>query len=217
VGLPLILSTGMSPLPDIDAAVEAALEFHDNVTLLHCCSLYPCPPEYIGLPSMRLLAQRYGLPVGYSGHETGMGPSVAAAALGACMIERHFTLDKTLPGSDHVCSLTPEEFAGLVCMVRDVEASLLVREKIVFPEVLSMARKLRKNLAAARDLPQGHIIGEEDVAFVCSGHPEALSLMGEAVGGRLKRAVARGEALFAGDFDEEREPAAPGESTVCAS
>lgn len=167
--LPLILSTGMSTLAQIDLAVEIVKSYHDDVVLLHCNSTYPCLPENIGLPVMCRLAERYGLPTGYSGHEIGLGPSVGAAALGARMIERHFTLDKTLPGSDHACSLTPEEFSMLSRMVKEIEAASLITEKIFFAEEREVAGKLRKNFVAAYDLPAGHRLKESDLQLRCTG------------------------------------------------
>lgn len=170
-GLPLVLSSGMSTLAEIDAAVSAVREFHNNILLLHCNSTYPCPPDAIGLPVMHFLAERHNLPVGYSGHEEGLGPSVAAAALGARMIERHFTLDKTQPGSDQACSLCPAEFGQLCRMVRETEAALLVQDKTLYPEEAAMAGKLRKSLVATRDLPAGHVLAPADLAFKCTDKP----------------------------------------------
>ncbi len=99
--VPIILSTGMSSLEDIDVALAEINAYHDDVVLLHCNSTYPCPEDQIGLPVMDGLRERYSLPVGYSGHEQGIAPSVGAAALGACVVERHFTLDKSFKGTDH--------------------------------------------------------------------------------------------------------------------
>jgi len=161
--VPIILSTGMSTLEDIDVAVAEIRACHDDLVLLHCNSTYPCPEDQIGLPVMDALRDRYRLPVGYSGHEKGIGPSVGAAALGACVIERHFTLDKTLKGTDHQASLEPAELARMVAMIREVERAMGVRGKKVFPEEQTAAKKLRKCIVFSRDLPAGHILAEADL------------------------------------------------------
>ncbi len=168
-GLPVILSTGMSELQDVDLAVSELLAYHGNVILLHCNSSYPCPEEHVALPVMPALGKRYGLPVGYSGHERGLAPSVAAVALGACVIERHFTLDKNLRGTDHQVSLTPSELATLARMVREVELSMRQTEKVVCEQERSSARKLRKSIVFSRDLPVGRILTEADLVLKCPG------------------------------------------------
>ncbi len=162
-GLPVIMSTGMSSLEEIDAAVSVVRSRHDNIVLLHCNSSYPCVEEKIGLPVMETLRERYGLPVGYSGHERGLAPSVAAVALGACVVERHFTLDKNQVGTDHKASLVPDELAQLVRMIREVEACMVQKGKKVFPEELASAKKLRKCIVFSRDLPAGHVLAETDL------------------------------------------------------
>ncbi len=201
--LPLILSTGMSSMEEIDVAVSTVRKYHDNLLLLHCNSSYPCPPEKIGMPVMNELGRRYGLPVGYSGHETGLGPSVAAVALGAGLVERHFTMDRNLPGSDHPCSLTPEEFTQFSAMARDVEAAMRIKEKQVFPEEQAMALKLRKVLVAARDLPQGHCVDPSDFVLKCAeyldGSP-ALTRVELLAGRVLRRALTAEQPAVAEDF-----------------
>lgn len=161
--LPVIMSTGMSSLEEVDTAVSILRENSDDLVLLHCNSSYPCAEEQIGLPVMDALRERYNLPVGYSGHERGLAPSVAAVALGACVIERHFTLDKTQVGTDHKASLEPAELALLVRMIREVEACMILKGKKVFPEELAAAKKLRKCMVFSRDLPAGHVITPADL------------------------------------------------------
>ena len=148
---------GMSTLEEIDLAVSELRRFHDQIVVLQCNSTYPCDESLIGLPVMELYRRRYKLPVGYSGHERGLGPSVGAAALGACVIERHFTLDKTMRGTDHQASLEPQEFADLARMVREVEQAMQLTEKTVFPQEEACASKLRKSIVFTRDLPKGHV------------------------------------------------------------
>jgi Sialic acid synthase len=162
-GLPVIMSTGMSSLEEVDAAVTLIRSRHDALVLLHCNSSYPCAEEKIGLPVMDALRERYSLPVGYSGHERGLAPSVAAVAMGACVVERHFTLDKNQVGTDHKASLEPAELALLVRMIREVESCMILKGKKVFPEEQAAAKKLRKCLVFSRDLPAGHVLTSADL------------------------------------------------------
>lgn len=166
-GLPIVASTGMSRWPEIDAAVAELTAAHRQVVLLHCNSSYPSADREICLPVMLELARRYELPVGYSGHELGYAPSLAAAALGACLIERHFTLDKTLPGTDHAASLTPDEFAAMAEMIRQIERACAGSAKKIFPGEASSARKLKKAIVAARNLSAGTVLTPEDLAVKC--------------------------------------------------
>jgi len=193
--LPLILSTGMSTLEEIDAAVDVVRAFHDQVAVLHCNSSYPCAEEQIGLPVMETLRERYGVPIGYSGHERGLAPSVAAVALGACVVERHFTLDKTQVGTDHKASLEPAELAALVAMVREVEAALIVKGKIVFPEEQAAAKKLRKGLVYSRDLPAGHILTAADLTTRSPLEGISPVHWDEVLGAALRRPVKHEEPL----------------------
>ncbi len=168
-GVPVVASTGMSTWEDIEVAVAELRSFHDNIVLLHCNSSYPCPEDEIALPVMHRLGRRFGLPVGYSGHEEGLAPSIAAAAQGACLVERHFTLNKMLPGTDHKASLEPSQLKTLVGMIRDVERAMRETEKKVFPKEESTAKKLRKSIVAARRIPAGRIITADDLTVKSPG------------------------------------------------
>ena len=121
-GKPILLSTGMSELDEIDKAVT--LLGKENLVLLHCVSQYPADPENIHLRAMITLQERYGTLVGYSGHELDTVVSVAAVALGACTVERHFTLDRSMWGSDHKASIEPKEMETLVNSIRIVESAM---------------------------------------------------------------------------------------------
>jgi len=187
--VPIILSTGMSSLEDIDVALAEIRSYHDDIVLLHCNSTYPCPEDQIGLPVMDALRERYGLPVGYSGHEQGIGPSVGSVALGACVVERHFTLDKSFKGTDHQASLEPAELAQMVTMIREVEKALCVKGKKVFPEEQAAAKKLRKCIVFSRDLPAGHVLAEADLTTRSPRVGVSPVHWDEVVGGTLKRPV----------------------------
>jgi N-acetylneuraminate synthase len=141
-GKPIVLSTGMSTLDQIDDAVDV-LGMEDLV-LLHCCSAYPSQYAELNLRVIPVLRERYGVPIGYSGHETGIASSVAAAALGACVVERHVTLDRSLWGSDHAASLEPNGIMRLVRDIRLVEAALGDGVKTVVPSEIPVMQKLRR-------------------------------------------------------------------------
>ncbi|HWE91381.1 MAG TPA: N-acetylneuraminate synthase family protein [Pseudonocardiaceae bacterium] len=139
---PIIASTGMSTMAEVDQAVEVL--GGDRLVLLHTTSTYPCPPEEANLLGITTLAGRFGVPVGYSGHERGLQVSVAAVALGACVLERHITLDRTMWGSDQAASLEPEGLRRLVRDVRIVETALGDGVKRVFPGEEAPRRRLRR-------------------------------------------------------------------------
>jgi N-acetylneuraminate synthase len=147
-GKPIVLSTGMSTVEQIDHAVEILGK--KDLIILHSCSTYPAYYEEINLRSIRTLRDRYGVPAGYSGHETGLPSSVAAAALGACMLERHITLDRSLWGSDHAASLEPNGVNKLVGYVRLVEKSMGDGVKRVLEREQPIIDKLRR-VGATRD------------------------------------------------------------------
>ncbi len=145
-GKPVILSTGMSTIEQIDTAVE--LFDADNLVILHATSTYPLPPEEANLRMIDTLSQRYtGVPVGYSGHERGLQVSLAAVALGAVVVERHITLDRTMWGSDHAASLEPGGFEHLVRDIRIISEALGDGVKRVFPGELAPMAKLRRVVA----------------------------------------------------------------------
>jgi N-acetylneuraminate synthase len=146
-GKPIVLSTGMSTLEEIDRAVE--ILGRENLVLLHSCSTYPAYYEELNLRVIETMRDHYRLPVGYSGHETGLPSSVAAVALGACMLERHITLDRSMWGSDHAASLEPNGITKLVSYTRLVEKSMGDGEKRVLEREYPIIKKLRRVGAAA--------------------------------------------------------------------
>jgi len=143
IGRPVILSTGMSDMTEIRHAV-AHLDC-ERLLLAHTTSTYPCPPSELNLRMIPTLAAEFGCPVGYSGHETGLQTTVAAVALGACFVERHITLDRTLWGSDQAASVEPGGFMRLVRDIRVVEQALGDGVKRVYPGELAARARLRRN------------------------------------------------------------------------
>lgn len=141
-GRPIILSTGMSSIEEIDHAVEVLGT--DDLILLHCTSTYPSKVEELDLKVILTLKERYGVPVGYSGHEVGLAPSVAAATMGACMIERHITLDRAMWGSDQAASVEPQGFARMIKDIRAIETAMGDGVKRVWPSEVPIREKLRR-------------------------------------------------------------------------
>jgi N-acetylneuraminate synthase len=141
-GTPIILSTGMSTLEQIDHAIRILGK--ENLILLHTCSTYPSAYEDLNLNVITLLKDLYNIPVGYSGHETGLSPSIAAVAMGACMVERHITLDRSLWGSDQAASLGPSGIIQLVRDIRLVEQAMGDGIKRVMESEIPIMKKLRR-------------------------------------------------------------------------
>ena len=141
-GRPMIMSTGMSELAQVDHAVEVVGT--DDLIILHTTSAYPAKTHDLNLRMIPVLRERYGVPVGYSGHETGLAPSVAAAALGACMVERHISLDRAMWGSDQAASVEPQGLMKLIRDIRIVEAALGDGVKRVTEDELPVMKKLRR-------------------------------------------------------------------------
>lgn len=141
-GKPILLSTGMSTYEEVDHAVGVLGK--DNLALLHTCSAYPSYYEELNLRMIPELRKRYELPVGYSGHETGIPSSAAAAAIGACMVERHITLDRSMWGSDQAASLEPSGLSRLVRDIRLIEKSMGDGQKTLGEREIGVMKKLRR-------------------------------------------------------------------------
>jgi len=141
-GRPMVISTGMSTMDQIQSAVN--LIGTDNLVVMHCTSTYPCEPEELNLRMIPTLREMFPCPIGYSGHEVGLVPSAVAVALGACMVERHLTLDRAMWGSDQAASVEPGGFERLVKYIRVSEASLGDGVKRVYDSELSSLKKLRR-------------------------------------------------------------------------
>jgi N-acetylneuraminate synthase len=142
-GKPMILSTGMSTMEEIKAAVHVLGT--DNLIITHCTSTYPCPLEELNLRMIETLRKSFACPIGYSGHEVGLPPTVAAVALGVSYVERHITLDRVMWGSDQASSIEPGGFERLVKYIRIVEKSMGDGVKVVYDSEIPIKRRLRRN------------------------------------------------------------------------
>ena len=141
-GRPMILSTGMSTFDQIDHAVE--LVGQENLLITHATSAYPCDPKELNLKMVQTLREKFSCPIGYSGHEVGLVTSVVAVAMGACLVERHFTLDRAMWGNDQAASVEPGGFARLVKYIRVTEDALGDGVKKVYESEMSSLKKLRR-------------------------------------------------------------------------
>lgn len=201
-GRPLILSTGMATLDEIGAAVGVFNAAGGRaLVLLHCVSAYPAPAEQVNLRAISTLAQAFGVPVGFSDHTVGTDVAIGAAALGAAVIEKHFTLDRGLPGPDHAASLEPSELKQMVEGIRRVSVALGDGVKRPMPCELDTLEVARRSLAAARDLPVGvelqpsDLIGLRPATGICPSQESSV------VGRRLGRAVQAGQLLRLEDLE----------------
>lgn len=188
-GRPIILSTGMATLAEIEEAITAARGAGAaEVCLLQCASLYPAPPSIMNLRAIPMLQSAFGLPVGLSDHTLGTHVAPAAVALGADLVEKHFTLDRTRPGPDHPFAVEPAELAELVRAVRDVEGALGDGRKTgpSSEEQREMYAKARRSLVAACAIPAGTVIRREMLTVKRPGHGIKPRLL-DAVIGRTAR------------------------------
>ena len=195
-GRPVLLSTGMATLAEVAAAVEI-LEAAGcrDLLLLHCTSAYPAAAETANLRAMATMAAAFHRPVGYSDHTNGFEVAIAAVALGAACIEKHFTLDRALPGPDHTASVTPADLAALVGLVRRTERALGDGRKHPVAEERDTSDVARRSLFAARALAAGAVLTVDDlVALRPAGGISPMQVDGIA-GRRLARAVERGARL----------------------
>lgn len=195
--LPVILSTGMADMADIEAAI-AVLEnggcARDTITVLHCNTEYPTPMDDVNLPAMRNIGAAFGVAIGYSDHTMGIELPIAAVALGATVIEKHLTLDRALPGPDHRASLQPDEFAHMVRAIRNIEIAL-GGDGIKRPSPSEAKNRAiaRKSLVAARPIAEGEIFSADNLTAKRPGTGISPMRWDEVVGRAAPRAF---------DFDE---------------
>ena len=185
---PVILSTGMSMISEIEDALTILEDGGAGpITLLHCNTEYPTPIEDANLLAMQDLREQFGLPVGYSDHTAGIEADIAAAALGAVVIEKHFTLDKALPGPDHKASLSPEELTTMVAAVRKTELALGDGRKHVTESEAKNKPIARKSILAKRDIKKGETFTPENLTVKRPGDGISPMRWYEVLGKTAKR------------------------------
>jgi N,N'-diacetyllegionaminate synthase len=186
-GKPAIVATGMAGLGEVEPVVEIFENAgNPHLVLLHCVSNYPCSDVSLNLRAMNTLAQAFSLPVGFSDHSEGYLAAAISVALGAKVIEKHFTLDKTLPGPDHRASSTPEEFAQLVLNVRRAERVLGHPRKARQAEERQMAEVSRKSLVLARAFHAGEVLTPADLQLMRPGTGIPASFIPQIAGRRVR-------------------------------
>jgi N,N'-diacetyllegionaminate synthase len=192
-GLPVLLSTGMCDMAEVAEAVGALGD--TPLALLHCTSEYPAPVEESNLGVIAGLAARFECPVGFSDHTRGMEVAGWAVAAGACIIEKHLTLDRALPGPDHAASVEPGELAELVRLVRRVEAARGDGHKRAMPSELRNKPVMQKSLVARKPLAAGEVIAADSITCKRPGTGLQPRLWAEVVGRKAARAIAADEVI----------------------
>jgi len=198
LGLPVIVSTGMASLGDIEAALEAIIlggTPRELVTVLHCTTEYPAPMDEVNLRAMVALQQAFGVNVGYSDHTRGIEIPIAAVALGATVIEKHFTLDRTLPGPDHQASLEPHELKAMVDGIRNVERALGDGIKRPSASELKNRAIARKSLVASRPIRAGETFSADNLTAKRPGTGISPMRWDDVVGRSARRDFERDELI----------------------
>ena len=190
--IPAIFSTGMSTMGEVRHGIDTYLSNGGKAyAMTQCTSQYPTPYTDINLRAMDLLKKEFNCPVGISDHSEGIFIPIAAAALGARIIEKHFTISRNLPGVDHPASIEPAELAKMVEGIRQVEAAVGNGRKTVQKAELDNARHMRRSLMAARDIPAGRIITIDDIAAKRPGTGLPPSMMDRILGRTIKVSLSR--------------------------
>lgn len=193
---PIILSTGMSELLEVEEAVRSIRRSGGTqLALLHCVSAYPAPASQVNLRAMNTLASRTGCLIGFSDHTEGMEIACAAVALGACIIEKHFTMDRDLPGPDHKASLVPNELKAFVSAIRKVSSALGTFDKQATDAESDTARVARKSLVAATNLVAGSTLDASSIAVRRPGTGLRPSMIADVCGRTITRNINEGDLI----------------------
>ncbi|WP_324719207.1 N-acetylneuraminate synthase [Salinimicrobium sp. HB62] len=187
----IILSTGMGNMEEVKAAYNVLMENgteHNNITILHCNTEYPTPMEDVNLKAMNAIGEELGVKVGYSDHTLGIEVPIAAVALGATVIEKHFTLDRNLPGPDHRASLEPAELKAMVSAIRNIEKAVSGSGyKEPSPSEKKNRAIVRKSIVAAKEIKKGEILTEKNITIKRPGGGISPMKWDEVVGKRAER------------------------------
>lgn len=197
-GKPVILSSGMATLEEVEWALEileTAGTPLDRITVLHCNTEYPTPMADVNLRAMRTIAGAFGVAVGYSDHTLGIEVAIAAVAMGACVIEKHLTLDRTLPGPDHKASLEPQEFAAMVLAIRNIEQALGDGVKRPTASEARNVSVARKSLVAAQPIRAGEVFSPANLTVKRPGSGVSPRRWDEVIGRRAPRDFAADELI----------------------
>lgn len=201
IGKPVLISTGMATIDEIKLSTDVYRRSGNfSLVLMHCVSNYPCSDESLNLRALDTLRETFRLPIGYSDHSRGSVAAIAATALGARVIEKHFTLDRTLPGPDHRASIEPDEFAEFVVALRRTESMLGSPTKACQPEERGMALVSRKSIVLARAVEAGHTLQAEDLTLRRPGTGLPASSLSGLIGRRTRNGLATDHLLSLDDL-----------------
>ena len=211
-GLPVIMSTGMATLEEVNEAIEVVRKtrkhknfsepLNERLTLLHCTSNYPAQTGDINLNAMLTLKNETGLPIGYSDHSEGILVAPLAVGLGATVIEKHFTMDRTLPGPDHAASLQPDELQQMIRDIRTVEQVMGSPVKAPTPSELPVRDVARRSVTLARSLQQNATISEKDLVLLRPGNGIPPKDLNKTVGCKIKTDLPQGHTLKWSDLEQ---------------
>ncbi|WP_405373466.1 N-acetylneuraminate synthase family protein, partial [Pseudobutyrivibrio sp.] len=194
----VIMSTGMCSMDDVEQALNVLLKnglTKEQITLLHCNTEYPTPMQDVNLKAMLQLRDKFGVKVGYSDHTKGIEVPIAAVAMGADVIEKHFTLDRTLPGPDHKASLEPYELKAMVDAIRNIEQALGDGQKHVSASEEKNIAIARKSIVAAKEIKRGELLTEENLTTKRPGSGISPMRWEEVIGTKAIRDFAEDELI----------------------
>ncbi len=192
---PVILSTGMATLEEISEAVKVIIKYNNQLILLHCVSNYPCQDEEVNLRVIDTLKQRFGMPVGYSSHDKGVAIPAVAVALGACVIEKHFTIDRTMIGPDHAASLEPQGLEKMIKYIRHTQSALGNGEKLINDKEKEVRIRLAKSVVAKKAIPKGVAITTDMLTTKGPGSGLKPSLIPQLIGRIAQKDLAEDDLL----------------------
>lgn len=188
---PLVLSTGMGSIQEIDRAVDVVTSHHNDLVVLHCNSIYPTPSNDVNLNNIHMLRERFAeVPIGFSDHTLGIEMSIAAAAMGAAVIEKHFTLDRSRVGMDNHMAIEAKELKEMVKAVRNVNLALGSHNRTLGEAELSQKKNMRRSIVTARPISSGHVIGRDDIVFKRPGDGIPIEDLSLILGKRARRDLA---------------------------
>ncbi len=192
-GKPVILSTGMHSFSEVSNAIQFIRQFNDKIILFQATTLYPCPDELVNLNVLKTFKDELKVLVGYSSHDKGVILPVAAVALGACMIEKHFTLDRTMPGPDHAASVEPRGLEIIVKYSRSIEKGLGSYEKNILPGEEAQRIKYGVSIVAGVNIQSGEILTETNLTVKCPGGGISPTVYYALLGKKTKKAFNKDE------------------------
>jgi len=201
-GKPMILGTGMATLEEVKKAIIAIKNTGNNdIVALHCTTNYPCPINEVNMNAMKTMIKELDCMIGYSDHTLGPIVPIMAVSLGAVVVEKHFTLDRDLPGPDHRASLEPDELKEMIIDIRNVEKALGSYDKKPTGSELIIMKNVRKSIVANRDIKQGELMTDEMLAMKRPGTGISPANLSEIIGKRSRKNIKKDELVTMEDFE----------------